>query len=265
MASEQINKFNPNHGKDGRFSTGKESAFFSLSNPAAVARAKDAHQRATAAMSKLTQAMQAANPSPAPGKGTAKGGTDKQVTNAPPSKPATTDRPATGKSAHVAAPIGQITAREKEAMGNYAGAMFKDLNARLRSGKPPARADASDLKAMDAVMSRAKTTKPMTVHRGVTGDWIDKLTPGATYTDGGFVSTTSDPGVVGVFSFGSKKATLEIHVPAGSKAVSMVDQTKYGHKEQEILLNRGSKFKVIGRKPGKNGKPDSIQVELVND
>lgn len=147
----------------------------------------------------------------------------------------------------------EMSPREVEAMKNYSGAMYQDLNSRLRKGKGASKGDAEDLKQMDKVFERASTKEPINVYRGVSPEMVAKLKPGATFTDGGFSSTTASRDIAeGYSSFGGPGgAVMEIKVPKGSKAVSLKDTSSFGgsssstRSEEEILLNRGGKFKVV--------------------
>lgn len=149
-------------------------------------------------------------------------------------------------------------------MINYSGAMYADLNTRLRQGKGPARADKADFDAMDQAFSKAGTTEDMTVYRGVGGSFVQQLVKGTSYTDGGFTSVTSSQSIADNFARGDEgEAILEIRVPKGSKAISVKDFSQFGKAEQEIVLNRGGRFTVTDRIEGKKGKPARIIVEYI--
>ncbi len=170
--------------------------------------------------------------------------------SAPIKKPASTNpRPDT---AHGNASV-EMTPREVEAMQNYSGAMYKGLNERLRAGKGASRGDAADLKEMDKAFARASTVEPMTVYRGIGPEFAKQLKPGVSFTDGGFTSTTSSRDIAEGYSTfgGSGGAVMEVRVPKGAKAISLKDTSAFGGKtsvaksEEEILLNRGGKYRVV--------------------
>lgn len=166
----------------------------------------------------------------------------------------------TGSKAHEAAKT-QMDARETEAVKNYTGAMFRDVNPALRSGKPIPKKDRRDVDHMDAVFAKSSTKEPMTVYRGVSPDVAAKMQKGSSFKDGAFVSTTSDKSTAQSFARGGG-AVMEVRVPKGSKAVSVRDVSQFGKSEQEILLNRGGNYRVVDVKKATRTRPQTIVVEL---
>lgn len=153
---------------------------------------------------------------------------------------------------HEAAKV-DMSPREIDAMKAYSGSMYRDLNSRLRAGKNASREDAADLKQMDKVFERASTKEPITVFRGVGPEMAAKLKAGASFTDGGFSSGTASRDIAEAYSSfgGDGGALMEIRVPKGAKAVSLKETSAFGgsssktRSEEEILLNRGSNFRVV--------------------
>lgn len=189
---------------------------------------------------------------------------------APASKPAARVKPAAAAAARKAAndtahkaTTAALDARQKEAMLNYTGAMFRDLNPRLRAGKGPAPADKADLTSMDAAFAKASTSEAVTLYRGVQGDFAAKLKVGSSFQDGGFTSASSDKGAADVFARSSRDAVLEIRVPKGSKAISVRELSQFGKSEQEVVLNRGGTFKVVQRTEAQGDNPAQIVLEYV--
>lgn len=184
----------------------------------------------------------------------------------PAARPAPSPKPSAARAnsgdAHSATKL-DMSPRETEAFQNYTGAMFRDINPRLRAGKSVAREDKQDVAVMDAAFQRAKTTSDITVYRGVGGDFINKLTKGVSFTDGGFVSTTSSQSMADGFARGDQEAVMEIRVPKGSKAISVTDISQFSKTEKEIVLNRGAKFRVIDRIEGVGRKPTRIVMEYI--
>lgn len=179
--------------------------------------------------------------------------------------PAASGPAASGPAAQKAAKV-NLSARESEAMLGYTGAMFRTLNPRLRAGKGPLAEDKTDLKHMDAAFAKASTAEDMVVYRGVTGDFFQKLTVGSEFVDGGFVSTTSDLKAARNFLRGdrSENVLMEIKVPKGSKAISLGDIGAFAKTEQEILLNRGGKFRVIEQQKATRTRPAKVVMEYVD-
>jgi hypothetical protein len=137
------------------------------------------------------------------------------------------------------------------------------LNDYLHGIKYRGKPDAAEKQAavMDSVFKDAKPTdKPMVLYRGMNAKG---LSVGKTFSDNGFVSTTTEPAIASEYSEG--KPIVRVHVPAGSKAISVAhmvgenphskitsdalgttDEDTGDAVEREALLPRGSKFKVTG-------------------
>jgi hypothetical protein len=188
--------------------------------------------------------------------------------NEPPKKPTPTPK-SKPSNPHDAAKV-DISSREKEALQNYTGAMYRDMNPKLRAGKAVSKEDKEDLAHLDAVFSKAKTTEPMTVFRGIGSDFADTLTKGGSFSEGAFMSTSSDKKTASVFTgSGRDRTIMEINVPTGSSAISANDFSQFGSKggkgENEIILNRGQKYKVVDIKEATRTMPRRVLVELDNE
>lgn len=155
----------------------------------------------------------------------------------------------------------EMNDRQKEAFDNYAGSMFRDVNPRLRQGKPPSREDKKDVEEMDKVFASSSSSADVVVYRGVSSEAVEKMVPGSTFVDGGFVSTSSSKQTASNFARGDGSAVMEIRVPKGSKAVSLINNGAFSKAEKEVLLNRGGKFKVVSFKKGNRFKPGNLVVE----
>jgi hypothetical protein len=76
--------------------------------------------------------------------------------------------------------------------------------------------------------------------------------------DKGFVSTSSDETRAIGFGRSRDSTILQIHVPKGSKAMSVKELSGFAA-EEEILLNKESKFRIL-KKVG-----NKLHVELIGD
>lgn len=178
--------------------------------------------------------------------------------------------PAKGKAAHKAATPTGLDDAHRDAIKEYTGSMYIDVNQALRKGKPIPAADRKEMKLVDEAFSKAKTTEPMEVYRGIgpsDSDMFANLKLGDSFQDKGFVSTSTDKDTADNFSRGDTPTMLQINVPKGSKAISVDSMSVFKkggmakRSENEILLNRGGSFKVLSIKPGKRGQPRIITVE----
>lgn len=174
---------------------------------------------------------------------------------------------ATGEQAHSASRF-KFQGMEPYAFERYveeftrgAPPPYKVINTALRKTGAPPEEHAGMVRVLDQAFSRAAISEPITVYRGVTPAVVEKLKEGSSFVDRGFSSTTSDKKIAHGFS-GPYGAVLEIRVPKGAKAISMNDVIKDPEvgDEQEILLNRGSQYKIVGIR---DGKPRHVIAELI--
>lgn len=104
--------------------------------------------------------------------------------------------------------------------------------------------DADQIAAMrhlDAAMSVNPTKKDMIVRRGLKSSVFDGVQLGDVFQDKAFMSTTS-----GKNSSMGGTMVMQIYVPKGSKAIPIHGFGFENSGEAEILLPRGSKFRVMG-------------------
>lgn len=169
----------------------------------------------------------------------------------------------------------------KDVIQGYTGFNYIAINKTLL-GRELTDADKPDpnfnvnenISVLDDVMSKTAFPEDAVVYSGLGNSatqFIDSVCPhkkcgsGSEFDIKSFVSTTLDERTSNVFH-GGKNTLLKIKVPKGSKALSLEDISGFPT-EKEILLNRGSKFRVVESKMvGYNaGKHREITVELVNN
>lgn len=143
---------------------------------------------------------------------------------------------------------------EKTALSAYTGSAYQTINGGLRSyGLDPNELSDSTLKrimALDQIFQKAEPlSESIGVVRGVSNS--DQLfgpvgsKVGKTFHDAGYVSTTTKIKGVGFGEESNQGAQLEITLPPGTKAVRPNGHGVYGDSEGEVLLPRGSRFKVV--------------------
>jgi GNAT superfamily N-acetyltransferase len=154
---------------------------------------------------------------------------------------------------------------QRKAVREYSGGRYRDVNYTLR-GKDWTYSDTQEIiDGLDAVFDKgAKVDRPMTVKRRVMGARLMLGEPGEkvgkTFTDPAFVSTTEladMKNIQGVFGHDE----FEIHLPEGTPAFRMGKLSKNTH-EKEILLKRGTKFKVLSDKQTPQGRRIKLEVVL---
>lgn len=133
---------------------------------------------------------------------------------------------------------------------------FQKVNTALRDDKTKS----VYVKRMDAAFEKApKLDNDSLLYRGVRAflDNLDDLQPGAVIQDKGFMSTSTRLDIAKEFGAvlrnGTAKnpekyesAVLRIRASAGTKAIKLGNSSVVSG-EQEVLLNRGGKLKVLGR------------------
>jgi hypothetical protein len=179
-----------------------------------------------------------------------------------------------GGSEHVAQDRA-FTESEKEAIANYAGDWYQDINRRLR-GERLEEGDYSEhevdqtIKALDSAMEKSTLKESMVVYRGMDAEALGGLQfnrdlPGTVITPGTFVSTSRSRAIAEEFA-GYKNVTrpviLELSLPKGIHALEPASVSNMDKRFQEITLNRKVKFKVTGWTPGspRTKKPHVVRV-----
>ena len=95
------------------------------------------------------------------------------------------------------------------------------------------------------------------VYRRSAADAYKNLGVGDTFTDEGFTSTSISPNVGGDFG----KANIEINVGNGKGVGAFIGDLSSGNGDEgEFLLQRGTKYKVLGR-----GQDGTLQLEVVGN
>ena len=154
-----------------------------------------------------------------------------------------------------------LTKDQQRAVREYSGGRYRDINHTLR-GKDWSYSDTQELTdGLDGAFEHARTTEPMTVRRrlknatelfGQPGERVGK-----TFVDPGFTSTTEhDEG--GAF-FGQDE--LEIKLPADTPALRL-GSLSMNPNEKEILLRRGTRFKVVSDEATPKGRRIALEVQL---
>ncbi|MFJ7944438.1 ADP-ribosyltransferase [Streptomyces sp. NPDC096354] len=139
----------------------------------------------------------------------------------------------------------------KQALWDYTGETFPsyhDMNGHLRGtpGFGPRPEVLHDISEMDKVMSTRPVPEDIMVVRGTGLGHLNLRSPldmlGKTYPDKGYTSTSL--GNHPVPSFAGKEAILHLRVPKGTPALWLEKVSKFDVEERELLLARGSEFKV---------------------
>lgn len=143
----------------------------------------------------------------------------------------------------------------KAAVMQYTGNAYASLNGQLRQNQ---KLSAKNKKLMDDInkafaVPEVKAKGNLTVYRGITSTQLQHLPIGGTFTNKGFVSTSSDAYEASKFA-GANGALMEIRVKKGQPALSVKDVSTFPN-EKEVLLPAATQFTVVGKKIGPGGRP----------
>jgi hypothetical protein len=158
---------------------------------------------------------------------------------------------------------GTISLRGRASLWQYTNREINSLvNQHLYTGRKVDKEILDVITYLDQAMESASLPEDMILHRGVSSEiWkIMKadpgyITPGDEVTTKGFLSSTYDR--ASAWKYASEKASkddeiavMEILAPKGTKAAA-IEKHSQSPDDREILINRGTSFKVIeARKDG---------------
>lgn len=167
---------------------------------------------------------------------------------------------------------------QQDAIVNYTGEGYRDINKFYRGAPPPpltdeqiAELDYTTAMLESAVMEAPPLAAPVTVYRGMTpvALGLDKFESddqayqelvGTTFKDEGFVSTSFSPDATEGFG-GQNAVTLEITAPAGSAGLA-VGSISENFTEFEFLMPPGREFEITGTRMVGNQR--ILEVTVIN-
>jgi hypothetical protein len=178
----------------------------------------------------------------------------------------------TGNDALHAAPLrsGSQHASEtgEHGLESYKGHGYKKINGTLRNAKGDLSKINNDagarayIEQIDKVFADSPgLAHDIKVYRGFGHDGLPAQNmTGAEFVDHGFISTSVNKSTTSGFS--SDNILLEITVPKGMKGIALDTPSGSYNGEGEVLLNRGTKFRVISDHTKDNGQR-TLRVEVV--
>ena len=137
-----------------------------------------------------------------------------------------------------------------------------EINNHLYNGAPISKEARKMMEWLDQALQRASLPVDMVLYRGVSPEIWELMKcnykytmPGKVFPAEGFISTTYDR--TRAWKYASEKAKsadeiamIEVHARKGTHALSL-EAHSYSPEDKEILINRGTKFKVVeARKDG---------------
>lgn len=146
-------------------------------------------------------------------------------------------------------------------MEQYSGdGAYESLNSALRKGESLGGAQKNLASAMDEEIDKLpRVPQNMNVYRGVYKgrEVFGSMEPGDTFSDKSYVSTTATRKIADGFS---NDFVMKIQVKKGSKGAFIKEISEYSE-ENELLLPRGSKFRVVSK--AEVGTKTEMTVELL--
>ncbi len=141
-----------------------------------------------------------------------------------------------------------LTTSQSEALTQYAGDSYMDVNNTLRGIASTEDPDTFEYVKdnLDSVFSNTSLSEPLTVYRTLDEDTFARLTSGSSFVDKGYVSTSANKDIGNIIpqSDVGDNVTIEVRLPQGSKALPIGHLTPENPGESEVLIARGSTFKV---------------------
>ena len=156
--------------------------------------------------------------------------------------------------------VSQLTDEQKEAIHDYTKEVppyYKNINGGLRGTHGHYDfGNEERCELIHAALKDARTPCDITVYRGCSASVLgnlahasDESLVGALFADKGFASTSMSRGL----AF-NNDMLLEIHLPAGSHAANIETLSAAGRYEEEVLIDRGQLFQVVGVHRDNNGR-----------
>lgn len=142
-----------------------------------------------------------------------------------------------------------LTVDEGEVLDLYVGGLNEEFNALLRSGRSPfggvyleedILAFEENIAVLQGAIDRAIVPDDLFVYRG--SNIMSELAPGSVFHDPGFVSTSLKKETAEEFG-----SVVKILVPKGSKGAGLNATGRSFGEEYELLLQKGSTFKALGK------------------
>jgi GNAT superfamily N-acetyltransferase len=139
-----------------------------------------------------------------------------------------------------------------------------------------ARKISDEVNRIDYAIGRSKLGRDAVVYRTINdpgGRITSSLEPGSTFVEHGYASTSANPNFADEFvpQVGhdvryklADRVDFHIKLPAGSHAAPMANEAAgYKGAEEELLLPRGTRFRVTKVEPGANGGPKRVFMEAI--
>jgi hypothetical protein len=159
-----------------------------------------------------------------------------------------------------------MSTAELDGLQTYQSSEFQNINGSLRGQEKATAANKKAIKSVDKVLARSPLKEDTVVFRSMDENTLKELLgpdmkkwTGQGYTDKGYTSTSIKPGG------GFRGLDMEIRVPKGTPSGylgNLPGGGLFAAKEQELLLGRGQKFRILKVKGGRRPK---IIAEIIKE
>ena len=173
-----------------------------------------------------------------------------------------------------------VTTEQKVASSfliTYQGPDHEQVNKALRGEEEVDEKTKRIVDGLDSLFDSAPTTpKDMILYRGLSGEYSDEMFDsyevGDLITDAAYASTSADEDIsleefATDFSGSGRELIVEILVPQGSRAISLnsyLGSYSIYEVEYEVLLDRGTTFRVISKTTDPDGKTKKMRIAVVS-
>lgn len=154
---------------------------------------------------------------------------------------------------------------QKQAAKTYTGETYTAINGGLRKGGLDPVHDAT-VRDLDSAISKSELPENTVLYRGMelNDNLRNNIKPGATFTDQAYTSTSLDQGNPSRFAGGENGAVMRIKAQKGQKGLAMQSISDYPE-EKEVLLPRGTKYKITGVTRDPDTGRTFIDAEIIGD
>jgi hypothetical protein len=142
------------------------------------------------------------------------------------------------------------TEDQAKAINTYTGSMYRDINGLLRGKKDFADPEYKQ-KVQDIADKAAEGLRSLPDYKGETyrgtalnDDIVAKMKVGGTYSDKGFLSSSSNPNIADNFSSSNSAGKTQVFFTINGKHGKDISSASEFENEKEILFNPSSKFKI---------------------
>jgi hypothetical protein len=143
----------------------------------------------------------------------------------------------------------KLSSGERKALDLYTGDGFERINNTLRQQGGVGAGIKGSVNSLDSAIAKNTLAQDTFVYRGVSKKVLAGAKPGAVITDKGYPSTSLDFSAAAHFAGIAEGGGVvtRIRVPKGRKAGAVDGLNKKYPDENEVLLPRGTRFKVVGK------------------